>query len=214
MIPAARTLGNKGVRYTGCMNTIVFATSNSGKISTLRRTLDKAGLADVTIDARALDVIEPQADTCEEVALSKARQAYQLVQRPVLVDDSSFHITALGGFPGVYAKYMNDTLGAEGIVSFMSGKDDRSAYFAGVLVFIDEHGAEHIFHDAPYHGVITSEVHDISDKTPWSVLHKIFMPNGSDKVLGNMTADDFHRTERAAPSKYSQFVDWLAKSNQ
>lgn len=46
----------------------------------------------------------------------------------------------MGGCPGVYAKYMNETLRVAGMVAFMQGKADRSAHFDGVLVYIDEDG--------------------------------------------------------------------------
>lgn len=191
------------------MKKIIFVTTNNGKVATLRRSLDKAGMKDVEIDARSLDIIEPQADTCEEVALSKARQAYDLLKEPVLVDDSSFHITALGSFPGVYAKYMIDTLGAEGIVDFMKEKKDRSAHFEGVLVYIDNKGEEHIFSEEPYRGRITEEVHEITHEAPWSALFKIFIPDGCDKVLGNMSANDVHSSPDRPPNKYKLFTDWL-----
>jgi non-canonical purine NTP pyrophosphatase (RdgB/HAM1 family) len=190
------------------MKTIIFATTNKGKIASLRKALDKAGFDDIEIDARTLDIIEPQADSCEEVALSKARQACKILKRPVLVDDSSFHITALGGFPGVYAKYMNETLGAEGIVEFMKDKEDRSAHFEGVLVYIDG-GGEHIFREEPLPGTIATTVHEITHSAPWSVLHKIFIPSGSDKVLGNMSEVEYDRMNQTTINKYTLFVDWL-----
>ena len=191
------------------MRRIIFATANSGKIASLRKALDKAGLRDIEIDARVLDVIEPQADSCEEVAVSKAKQAYKLLGEPVLVDDSSFHITALGGFPGVYAKYMNDTLGAEGIIDFMKDKADRSAYFAGVLVYVDEDGEQHIFNASPYHGAIAETIGTMDDGIAWSVLHKIFVPTGSDKVMGEMSPEDFAKIKTEDDGRYGKFTAWL-----
>jgi len=196
------------------MENVLFVTTNNGKVATLRRSLDKVGLSNVKIEARSLAIIEPQADTCEEVALSKARQAFQLVKKPILVDDSSFHITALGGFPGVYAKYMNEKLGAEGIVEFMKGKKDRSAHFEGVLVFVDKQGTEHIFREEPYRGSIADTVHEISDEAPWSVLHKIFIPEGGSDVLGNMSHQDGERTRKRSTSKYVLFAEWLLQQDE
>ncbi len=195
------------------MKRITFATTNQGKIASLREAFDAVGLDDIVIDGRALDIIEPQADTCEEVAISKARQAFALLGQPVIVDDSSFHINCLGGFPGVYAKYMNETLGARGIVDFMRDKVDRSAYFSGALAYVDSEGREHIFSEAPYRGRITERVYEISDSKPWSELYKIFIPDGSEHVLGNMTEDD-HRNSVArsnAPNKHVEFAKWLRK---
>lgn len=195
--------------YHRCMKSIIFATTNSGKVHSLRRALDSVGLSGLSINTRELAIIEPQADTCEEVALSKARQAYELVHEPVLVDDSSFHITALGGFPGVYAKYMNETLGAAGIVDFMRGKDDRSAHFDGVLVYVDGAGERHVFHDDLYHGVIADSVHTMDDARAWSDLHKIFIPRGSQLVIGEMDEDEYASQVTERNSKYQRFVEWM-----
>lgn len=190
------------------MKTIIFATTNQGKVASLRRALDGVGLNFIDIDARSLDIIEPQADSCEEIAVSKAKQAFNLLHLPVLVDDSSFHIAALGGFPGVYAKYMNETLGATGIIDFMKDKTDRSAHFDGALVYVDESGIQHVFRQVPYRGVIAEGIHSMDDATAWSELHKIFIPTGSDKVLGEMTDDDFKKLA-SDDTKHEKFAMWL-----
>lgn len=201
--------GSVGFGVTG-IEKFVFATTNEGKLATLRQALGRAGLDKVEIDVKSPNITEPQADSCKEVAISKARQAFKELEEPVLVDDSSFHINALNGFPGVYAKYANDTLGAEGYINLMQGKKDRSAYFEGVLVFIDDQGQEHVFNQKKYHGNVADKVHDITNKTPWSELHKIFVPVGSEKVIGNITEEDRERADgHVVWGGYTLFVNWL-----
>ncbi|MEI7689916.1 MAG: non-canonical purine NTP pyrophosphatase, partial [Candidatus Saccharibacteria bacterium] len=110
------------------MKSIYFATGNIGKIATLKRHFKQHGV-DILIKQGLVDIIEPQADTATGVAIVKARQAYDILKSPVIVDDSLFHISVLGGFPGPYIKYMLSTIGVDGILNFLKNHDDRSAYF-------------------------------------------------------------------------------------
>ena len=136
---------------------IIFATGNSGKIATLTSHFAIHEIM-TKIIPRSLELIEPQASTATEVAIVKARQAYDQLHKPVLVDDSSFHIEVLGGFPGPYIKYMLETVGVDGIVKFMEGKANRNAYFMSSLVFMDKNGQPHIFEGKDAVGVIVETV--------------------------------------------------------
>lgn len=193
------------------MNEIIFATSNSGKVATLQSHLAIHGLDNIEVVQSTFDLIEPQAATALEVATSKAKQAYQIAKAPILVDDSSFHIYALGGFPGPYIKYMLDTVGAEGIVRFMEGKQDRRAYGMSALVFVDEQGKIHNFSVQGADGTIAEEVRESVDDSGWSDLWKIFIPEGSTKTLSQMTPEDHemrHKSE-SGRSSYNHFAEWL-----
>ena len=193
------------------IDSIVFVTSNSGKVATLEGHLKIHGLDRVTVIQQALDLIEPQAETALEVARVKAQQAFDQLQRPVLVDDSSFHIHALGGFPGPYVKYMNETVGAEGIVRFMEHQDDRQAYFLSALVFVDKEGVLHEFSVKESTGEIAREVRESVAGHGWSDLWKIFVPAGSTKTLSQMTPQD-HEARRKSEngrSAYDLFATWL-----
>lgn len=88
------------------------------------------------------DTIEPQSDSVSEVAKEKARQAYSALKRPLIVDDTGLFIESLNGFPGVYAAYVQDTIGNEGILKLMSdfSKDKRKAYFMTSIAFADKFG--------------------------------------------------------------------------
>lgn len=190
---------------------ITFATGNKGKVASMQRHIAQSGIDAVVIQA-PLDLTEPQADTATEVALSKAKQAYAQLKKPVLVDDSSFHISALGGFPGPYIKYMLTTIGVEGIIDFMKGKADRTAYFLSSLVYVDDRGEEHVFSDAPYWGVISEAIDEYDSEIAWSDLFKIFIPNGSDKVLARMTPADHERVDKKQANSYEEFCKWLGSS--
>jgi XTP/dITP diphosphohydrolase len=193
------------------MKEIIFATSNNGKIATLKSHLLIRGL-DIAVVQKSLDLIEPQANTAAEVAAVKAKQAYDILRKPVLVDDSSFHIMALGGFPGPYIKYMLDTIGIEGIMKFMEGKTDRRAYFMSSLVFVDEDGKEHVFDGKDSVGTIVEKIDDGDHPEAWSELWKIFSPPGHEgRTYSQMSAEELrnHRRSKDDNSAYNLFTTWL-----
>lgn len=187
---------------------IIFATGNAGKATSLRYRLKRHGV-DVAVDQQSLDLIEPQADTAREIARVKARQAWDQLHQPVIVDDSSFHITALNGFPGPYIKPMLQTVGIDGILRLMEGYDDRSAAFISSLVYIDEDGVEHIFDDDPYTGTIALTASTKKKAGAWSALHQIFIPTGCNKVLAELSADAHTNVQPERVDSYTRFAQWM-----
>lgn len=187
---------------------IIFATSNAGKATSLRYHLERHGVH-ATVEQRPLDLIEPQADTAEEIARVKARQAWEQLHQPVLVDDSSFHITALNGFPGPYIKPMLQTVGINGILRLMEEYNDRSAAFISSLVYIDENGIEHVFADDPYTGTIALKASTKKKAEAWSDLHQIFIPTGRTKVLAELSPDEYNTVQPERVDSYTKFAEWM-----
>ncbi|HJJ47920.1 MAG TPA: XTP/dITP diphosphatase [Methanocorpusculum sp.] len=93
------------------------------------------GIAEV--EHVSFDTVEPQSESLEEIARAKAGQAYKALARPLIVDDTGFFIEALGGFPGPFAAYVQDTIGNSGILRLMETESVRRAYFATVICYKD-----------------------------------------------------------------------------
>jgi len=91
----------------------------------------------VEVDNATVETIEPQSDSLEVIACSKAEQAYAALQRPLIVDDTGLFISALNGFPGPYAAYVQESIGNPGILRLMKDISARSAYFETVICYTD-----------------------------------------------------------------------------
>lgn len=61
------------------MKTIYLVTGNSGKVASLQRKLEKYDIK-----------FEIQSDDLEEVSMNKAMQAFEILKKPLVVDDSVF----------------------------------------------------------------------------------------------------------------------------
>jgi XTP/dITP diphosphohydrolase len=75
-----------------------------------------------------------------EIARGKAGFAYRHLKRPLIVDDTSFAVNALRGFPGPYAAYVLDTIGFPGILRLLEGVEERDASFETAIAYADGDG--------------------------------------------------------------------------
>lgn len=70
----------------------------------------------LSLDLATVDVDLPELQEVDTLAIAKnkALLAAQLVNGPCLVEDTSLCFHALGGMPGPYIKWFQDTLKSEG----------------------------------------------------------------------------------------------------
>jgi XTP/dITP diphosphohydrolase len=83
---------------------VVVATRNRGKLREILSLLGEAPFELCTIDDVAPDAeLREDAETFEDNALGKARQAAAATGLPAIADDSGLEVDALDGAPGVYS---------------------------------------------------------------------------------------------------------------
>jgi XTP/dITP diphosphohydrolase len=187
---------------------ITIVTGNSGKLASFRRYLEPHGF---TVSNENLDLIEPQLDSIEEVALSKARQAHAILKAPVVVEDTGFYIAAWNDFPGPYNKYFINKIGVDGYLKLMEGKADRSCHFFSAVAYIDENGREHVF-TSEIAGTLAEKADDLPLRSDAkSTLWKIFIPSGSDKTLNELDGEERAAFFKALENKSATaiFAKWL-----
>jgi XTP/dITP diphosphohydrolase len=109
---------------------LLLVTSRAEKVEEARR----MGFA---VEQRELDLPEPQALDPEEVVGAKARAAFEQLGMPVLVEDSGLAVAAWGGFPGALVKWMEKTVGLEGIARMLDPFPDRRATAICVVASFD-----------------------------------------------------------------------------
>lgn len=87
------------------MTELLVASRNAKKLAELRRVLDAAGVAGLTLlslaEVAPFDEAPETGATFEDNALAKARDAYAATGLAVLADDSGLAVDALNGMPGV-----------------------------------------------------------------------------------------------------------------
>ncbi|MDP2272031.1 MAG: RdgB/HAM1 family non-canonical purine NTP pyrophosphatase [Archangium sp.] len=85
------------------MRTVVFASSNAGKLRELQALLGEGWLVKSAQDFPEIPEVDEDADTFEGNAAKKARTFAKATGLWALADDSGLVVDALGGRPGVYS---------------------------------------------------------------------------------------------------------------
>ena len=106
-------------------------------VTTRREKAEEARRFGFSVEQEALELPEPQSLDPSEVAAHKARAAWDLVRRPVVVEDSGLSIAAWGGFPGALVKWMEKSVGLPGIARMLEAFPDRSATARCALCYFD-----------------------------------------------------------------------------
>lgn len=192
------------------MTTINFITSNKGKIAALERALKTENAGEVEVVAQDLNLLEPQFDTVKEVSLYKAQRAFEMLQKPVLVEDGGFCIAALNDFPGVYTKYAIKTIGADGIIKLLEGVEDRQARFISYATYIDAAGEVRQFERKGGQVDICCRKVNIDSPYAWSELWKLIYVKKYGKALCEMSkaeVDDY-MTGTSVEGSLQQFAKW------
>lgn len=91
----------------------------------------------ITLDQVAVTIDEIQHHDAIKITEAKVRAAHDVLRRPVVVNDSSWEIPALGGFPGGYMKDVASWLQTEDFMALMANKDDKSIYLKEYVAFYD-----------------------------------------------------------------------------
>ncbi|KAJ5119077.1 uncharacterized protein N7443_008006 [Penicillium atrosanguineum] len=126
-----------------------FITGNKNKLAEVRAILGSV----IEVDNQAVDIFEIQG-TIEEIAEEKSRRAAEVINGPVLVEDSALEFSALKGLPGPYIKYFLDSLGLEGLNKILDGFEDRTAEAICTFAFCRGPGAKPILFQGKTKGVI------------------------------------------------------------
>ena len=113
---------------------IYFVTTNKGKVKTVSSALGRYGIKIIHIPK---EIKKKRSENLEEVTINKAMKAYEVTGKPTIAIDSGLFIPSLNGFPGTYTNYAIKTIGIEGIIKLVEGKD-RNCYFEQCLGYMDE----------------------------------------------------------------------------
>lgn len=155
-------------------------TSNPGKAVEFRHALGGLGF---DIEHGDEDCDEIQADTLQEVVLSCLSQLRSRGLGDYALDDSGLFIDALGGFPGVYSSYALRTIGIDGILRLLDGREGRSARFECCI------GCSFRGEDFTVQGKCEGVIAHRPSGTGGFGFDPIFVPSGYDRTFAEMSID-------------------------
>jgi XTP/dITP diphosphohydrolase len=159
----------------------VFVTSNVDKHREAERILGRP------IERTTADLPEIQAATTAEVALHKARAAFALLGRPVIIEDAGVELHGLGGFPGPFIKFWETLGGLASICRAADGLGDRRATAVCVLGVCTGEAAYVV------EGRTDGTIADHPRGTNGFGWDAIFVPEGESRTWGEVTAAEKDR---------------------
>jgi len=168
---------------------VIFASHNKDKekeVKEILRDLDIVTLSDLNDKD---DVLET-GNTLEENAYLKALHYFKKYRMPVISDDSGLFIEALNGEPGIYsARYSGENAtyktNCEKVIKKLEDENNRNAYFACVICYIDEEGITRYF-EGRVNGTITE--HYLGEKG--FGYDPIFFVEEMNKTMFQMTSEE------------------------
>lgn len=110
---------------------ILFATTNEGKIR------EAISILNITVEPIKIELDEIQSLNFKEVIEHKARQAFEKMGHPVLVEDSGIIFDGLGQLPGVFTKWFLVSLKNEGMVKLLDGFENKKATAISYVGYYD-----------------------------------------------------------------------------
>lgn len=162
---------------------ITFITGHAKKAEQLSRHLD------YEVDHYKLDLKEIQTLDPVEVTIHKAKEAYAMLKKPVLVEDVSIRFEALGRLPGTLIKWFLEELKVEGLCKLLNGYQTRKAIVAPYFGLCVDGEKVEIF-TAEITGEITKEPRGENGFG----LDSIFIPDGYTKTWGQMNDEEQNET--------------------
>src|SRR5215813_12196634 len=155
----------------------VFVTSRQEKAEEAKRL--GFDLECVSLDLPEIQGIEPG-----EIVEAKAREAYSLLQRPLIVEDSGLAIRAWGVFPDALVKWLEKSAGLETLARMLDGFEDRGAIAICAIALFD--GSRLVTARGELAGRIASRPRG-SGGFGWDAL---FLPGDSDRTFAEMTGEE------------------------
>ena len=112
---------------------IYFITGNNHKFNEIKKLFQKEKLS-YELKQKTIATIEIQASSIKEVALFKLKSIIEKIEGSFFIEDAGFFIDIpLKGFPGVYSKFVLNTLGNEGILKLIIDFGNTVAHFEAVI---------------------------------------------------------------------------------
>lgn len=179
---------------------VIFVTGNTRKIGEAKLACEPEG---IKIVQKRVEIDEIQSTNPYAISIDKAKKAYALIKKPLVITDTFWKIPGLNGFPGAYMKEVVGWLTSEDFLSLMGGKDNRQIFFSETITYKDAKTIKQFLQE--YEGIIVKK------------------PRGTGNSIENISEfDGFTLGERREqggyshkPEKYvwNDFIEWMKQNS-
>lgn len=186
---------------------ITIVTGNSHKCEQITYALEQYG---IVASCASVEIDEIQTLDNERLISQKVRDAFEQLQRPVLVDDGGFFIHRYSNFPGVFSKFIYKALDFDGLMRLV--EEGEPCSFRAFIAYYDaqlhaEH-ADPVIFSGEYAGVVTKQFErEQNSEMPYALF---FVPNGFSAPLAQLTPEQREGDHRH--QAVSAFAKWYSEN--
>ena len=188
------------------MMNVIFVTTNKHKFEEVRNILKEYP---IELEHLNVEYYEDHDLTAEEISSNAAKKLADELNKNVIVEDTGLFFEAFNNFPGIYPKFVMNSIGYKGIIKLLRG-ENRTAYFRTIAAFC-EPGKEPITFDGIMKGKITMKVYDKDkDAMPYD---RIFIPENRKKTISSMTLEEKNSFSQRAQA-FKKFGEYIKNRNE
>ncbi len=181
---------------------VTFITGNEHKVKEARGIFQKFGF-DVEHENPGYPEIQ---GSIEEVAAFGAKYVANLLDKPVIVDDTGLFIRALNGFPGTYSSYVQDTLTNKGILKLLEDEQDRYAEFRSCIGYCAPNCEPKTFL-----GTVAGIISSVEKGDNGFAYDPLFYVEEYNKTFGELTTDEKNECSHRRLSM-EKFARWFSEN--
>jgi len=179
------------------LNELIFVTGNPNKAR------EVAQILNFPVSQVSLDLPEIQSDLVEEVVKAKAKAAFAILGKKVLVEDTSLIFTSLNNLPGPLIKWFVKNVGMDGLIKLAHLGKSTQARAIACFGLYDGQGEVMTFM-----GEVEGKIADQpmgEDGFGWD---PIFIPKGFTKTFAQMSDAEKNTCSMRALA-FQEFKTWL-----
>ena len=182
------------------MTELTFASGNDEKFHIAQAVFAAHGM---TLHQAKLDIDEIQSEDGDAIVLDKVRKAYDATGQPVVVNDDTWAIPGLRGFPGPYMKSISHWFDAEDFLRLTLPLSDRRTLLIQRIAYKDSNTEKVI--TLEYEGQILKEIRG-SYGTGWQKI--ITMPGDNGKSVAEAYDAGASVADREVTQGWKAFITW------
>lgn len=181
---------------------IIFVTTNEDKFKEVSFVLSKIG---ILVNWLKDEKEEIQSEDTSEIASRAGDMMYRKHAVPLIVEDTGLFVRSLRGFPGCFASYVYKTIGIQGLLKLLEGKE-REAYFVSSICYV-QGSLKKVFT-----GRLEGRIAEKEAGSSGFGFDPVFVPKGMNKTLAELTFEEkcaiSHRAKAA-----NLFGEWFKMGN-
>lgn len=172
--------------YTKAMEHLYLVTGNPHKLKEWQQIIPK----NIVMETADVDLPEIQSDDLEEIVRDKVKRAYEVVGKPVVVEDIAAGLDEFDGLPGPFIKFFNKRLGGDAMYQLAGHQEARATVSASVAYY---DGSEMIVVRADIHGRVVEP--RVREGFGFDIT---FLPDGEELTFAEMTPEKKHSLSHRA----------------